>query len=306
MNRRSILSVLTGVVLFLGLTTVAYAQEPSGVQLQTQKLSENLYTFQDSIGTGNVTALTGDDGVLMIDTKTEESVGMLLAEIGKICPKPLRFVIITHWHFDHVGGNETVRKTGAAIIAHENVRKQMGIDHNMELLGAEIPASPETAMPVMTYGENLTFHMNGETVEVFHPGPGHTDGDSVIYFPSADVIHMGDLYFEGLYPYIGIYSGGSINDMIGVINGILLKIDGDTKVVPGHGPVTDKARLQEYVSMLTAIRDNVHRFMQEGMTLEEAVAAKPTRAFDEKWGGGFLPPDQFASLVYMDLSSEMP
>ncbi len=305
-KRKFVLTVCTGLVLFLAMTISSYAQEPSEVQLQTLKLAENLYMFQDSGGMGNVTALTGDDGVLMIDTKTEESVGMLLGEIAEICPEPLRFVIITHWHFDHVGGNETVRETGAAIIAHENVRKQMGVDHDMEVLGAEVPASPETAMPLMTYGKNVTFHMNGETVEVFHPGPGHTDGDSVIYFPSANVIHMGDLYFEGLYPYIGIYSGGSINDMIEVINEILLKIDGDTKVVPGHGPVTDKARLQEYVSMLTAIRDNVHRFMQEGMTLEEVVVAKPTLAFDEKWGGGFLPPDQFAGLVYMDLSPEMP
>jgi glyoxylase-like metal-dependent hydrolase (beta-lactamase superfamily II) len=161
-------------------------------------------------------------------------------------------------------------------------------------------------MPVMTYEKRLSFHLNGETVEVFHFGPGHTDGDSVIYFPTTNVIHMGDLYFEGFYPYIGIYSGGSISNMIGVINQILPMIDDGTQVVPGHGPVTDKARLQEYVSMLTAIRDNVHRLMQEGKTLKEVVAAKPTRAFDDNWGVGLFTPDQFASLVYMSLSPEMP
>jgi cyclase len=137
---------------------------------------------------------------------------------------------------------------------------------------------------------------------VFHLEPGHTDGDSVIYFQNANVIHMGDLYFEGLYPYIGIESGGSINSMIKVVNQILPLIDENTKVVPGHGPISTKAHLQEYVSMLTAIRDNVSRLIREGNTKEKAVAAKPTQAFDEKWGKGFLPPDQFAGLVYMDLT----
>lgn len=137
-------------------------------------------------------------------------------------------------------------------------------------------------------------------------GPEHTDGDSVIYFPNADVIHMGDLYFEGLYPYIGIYSGGSINGMIKVVNEILPMIDSNTKVVLGHGPISDKARLRQYVSMLTTIRDNVSRLMKEGKTMEEVVAAKPTRKFDEKWGHGFLPPDQFAKLAYMDLSPDLP
>jgi glyoxylase-like metal-dependent hydrolase (beta-lactamase superfamily II) len=255
---------------------------------------------------GNVTALTGADGVLMIDTKVEASVDKLLAKVAEVCTIPVQFVVITHWHFDHTGGNETVANTGATIIAHENVRKQMGISHNMEMLGAEIPASPETAKPMVTYGKNLTFHMNGETVEVFNKGPGHTDGDSVIYFRNADVIHMGDLYFEGFYPYIGIYSGGSINGMIKVINEILPMIGDGTRVVPGHSPVTDKTRLQQYVSMLTTIRDNVSRLMKEGKTMEEVVAAKPTRAFDEKWGEGLFTPDEFAGLVYMDLSPEMP
>jgi glyoxylase-like metal-dependent hydrolase (beta-lactamase superfamily II) len=304
MSAKRILA-LAGLVLAL-LVSFVYATDSDEVKLQTEKIAENIYVFQDSDGMGNTVALTGADGVLMIDTKTEASVDLLLAEIAELCPTPVRFAVITHWHFDHVGGNEAVSKTGATVIAHENVRNQMGVEHNMELLGAEVPASPDTAKPMMTYTKNLTFHMNGETVAVFHKGPGHTDGDSVIHFPDANVIHMGDLYFEGLYPYIGIYSGGSIDGMVKVINEILPMIDSDTRVVPGHGPVTDKARLQQYVSMLATIRDNVSRLMQEGKSLEEVVAAKPTRAFDEKWGVGFLPPDQFARLVYMDLSPEMP
>ncbi len=283
-----------------------YAQKQAEVQVGAEKLAEKLYMLWDSVGMGNTIVLTGDDGVLMIDTKAETSVDKLLAKIAELTEKPIRFAIITHWHFDHVGGNEKVAKTGATIIAHENVRKHMGIEHDMKMLNTKVPPAPEITRPLVTFKKEIAFHLNGEDVKVFQVEPGHTDGDAVIYFQNANVIHMGDLYFEGLYPYIGIYSGGSINGMIKVIKQILPMIDENTKVVPGHGPLSNKAKLQGYVSMLTAIRDNVSRLMQEGNTMEEVVAAKPTQAFDEKWGKGFLPPDQFAKLVYMDLSPELP
>ncbi|MDY6843973.1 MAG: MBL fold metallo-hydrolase, partial [Thermodesulfobacteriota bacterium] len=268
--------------------------------------AEKIYMLWDSDGMGNTIVLTGDDGVLMIDTKVENSIDKLLAEIAALCKKPIRFVIATHWHYDHVGGNEKVAKTGATIIAHENVRKRMSIEHDMKMLNTKAPPAPEMARPLVTFQKEITFHLNGEYVKVFHVEPGHTDGDSVIYFKNANVIHMGDLYFEGLYPYIGIYSGGSINAMIKAINQILPMIDENTKVVPGHGPVSKKAQLQEYVSMLTAIRDNISQLMQKGTTMEEVISAKPTQAFDEKWGKGFLSPDKFTELVYMDLSPKLP
>jgi glyoxylase-like metal-dependent hydrolase (beta-lactamase superfamily II) len=158
----------------------------------------------------------------------------------------------------------------------------------------------------MTYSKDTAFHLNGEDVKVFHVKPGHTDGDSVVFYQNANVIHMGDLYFEGMYPYIGIYSGGSINGMIDVIHHVLPMMDESTKVVPGHGPLSNVTKLREYVSMLTEIRDKVNRLIKQGKTMEEVVAAKPTRAFDDKWGEGLLPPDRFAALVYMDLSPDMP
>lgn len=306
MKYRNIFAIIGSLVIVLVYTSFLYAQKQAEVQVGAEKLAENLYMLWDSGGMGNTIVLTGDDGVLMIDTKAETSVDKLLAKITELTEKPIRFAIITHWHFDHVGGNEKVAKTGATIIAHENVRKHMGIEHDMKMLNTKVPPAPEIARPLVTFKKEITFHLNGEDVEVFQMEPGHTDGDSVIYFQNANVIHMGDLYFEGLYPYIGIYSGGSINGMIKVIHQILPMIDENTKVVPGHGPLSNKAKLQDYVSMLTAIRDNVSRLMQEGNTMEEVVAAKPTQAFDEKWGKGFLPPDQFAKLVYMDLSPELP
>ena len=306
MKHRNVFAMIGSLVIVLVWMSFLYAQEKAQVQVGAKKLAERLYMLWDSGGKGNTVALTGDDGVFMVDTKVQDSVDQLLAKIAELSEKPIRFAMITHWHFDHVGGNEKVAETGATIIAHENVRKHMSIAHDMEMLNKKAPPSPEKARPLVTFKKEMTFHMNGEEIRVFHVEPGHTDGDAVIYFQNANVIHMGDLYFEGLYPYIGIYSGGSIDGMIKVIHQILTMIDEKTKVVPGHGPLSNKAKLQKYVSMLSSIRDNVGRLMQEGKTMEEVIAAKPTRAFDEKWGKGFLPPDKFAKLVYIDLSPKLP
>ncbi len=306
MKHKNIFAIIGSLVIVLVYMSFLYAQEQAELQVGAEKLAEQLYMLWDSDGMGNTVVLTGDDGVLMVDTKVDNAVDRLFAKIAELSDKPIRFVIITHRHFDHVGGNEKIAKTGAAIIAHENVRKHLSIALDMKLLNKKVPPAPKVARPLITFTKEMTFHLNGEDIKVFHVAPGHTDGDAVIYFKNANVIHMGDLYFEGLYPYIGIYSGGSINGMIKVINQILPMIDENTKVIPGHGPLSNKARLQKYVSMLTAIRDNVGRRMQEGNTMEEMIATKPTQAFDEKWGKGFLPPDQFAELVYMDLSPKLP
>ncbi|MBU1054334.1 MAG: MBL fold metallo-hydrolase [Proteobacteria bacterium] len=306
MKHKNIFTIISTLVTFLVFTSFLYAKEQAEVQVSAQKIADNIYMFTDSGGMGNSTVLAGNDGVLMIDTKVADSVDKLLSKIAELSSKPVRFAIITHWHYDHVGGNQKVAETGATILAHENVRKQMGIEHEMKIFNKKVPPASQIALPLLTYEKEITFHMDSEVVKVFHLEAGHTDGDSVIYFKNANVLCTGDLYFEGIYPYIGIYSGGTINGMIKVINQILPMIDENTKVVPGHGPLSNKAKLEQYVSMLTTIRDNVSKLMQEGKTTEEVVAAKPTQAYDEKWGKGFLPPDKFAGLVYMDLSPELP
>lgn len=293
------------VIVAVGLS-YAYAREQPEVRVESQQLAKNLYLLMDSGGMGNTTVLVGDDGVLMVDTKVTGTVDRLMGKIHELSEKPIRFAILTHWHFDHIGGNEKVAETGAAIFAHENVRKRMGMAHDMKVLNVKVPPAPESARPLMTYSKDTTFHLNGEDVKVFHIKPGHTDGDSVVFYQKANVIHMGDLYFEGMYPYIGIYSGGSINGMIDVIHQVLPMMDENTKVVPGHGPLSNVTKLREYVSMLTEIRDKISRLMKQGKTMEEVVAAKPTGAFDDKWGKGLLSPDRFAALVYMDLSPDLP
>jgi glyoxylase-like metal-dependent hydrolase (beta-lactamase superfamily II) len=206
-------SVTVLLVLLVGLTLpvslLAAVQQPAPVQVESQQVADKIYVLTDSGGMGNSAILTGDDGVLLIDAKIKESVDLLLAKVAHLSGKPIRFEVVTHWHFDHVGGNEKVAGAGALIVAHDNVRKQMGISHDMKLLGSQVPPSPPAALPLLTYQTALHFYMDGEDVEVFHPGAGHTDGDSVVFFRKENVIHMGDLYFNGLYPFIGIYSGGS-------------------------------------------------------------------------------------------------
>ena len=218
MQRRCISTIIIIVLMVAGSASLICAQEQPKAHVGAEKVSENIYLFADEGGMGNTIVLTGDDGVLLVDTKAGEVVDSLLSKISELSRKPIRFAVNIHWHFDHVGGNEEVVKTGAAIIAHENVRKHMRMSHDMKIFNNKVPPSPESAQPLVTFSKDLTFHMNGEDVHVFHLEPGHTDGDAVIFFPKANLIHMGDLYFEGLYPYIGIYSGGTINDFSLFIN----------------------------------------------------------------------------------------
>ena len=281
------------------MVSLAYAQE--ALQLNVVNVTENITVIWD-MGSGNTAILTGEDGVFMIDTKIQELADQLIAKIAEISDQPIRFVVNTHWHYDHVGGNEKVVNTGATIIAHKNVRKSMSTEQRMDMFNTTVPPSPEVALPVMTFTENLTFYMNGEEVHVFHLGPGHTDGDAIVYFHNANVIQTGDLYFNGFYPYIGIEAGGSINTMIQVGNTLLEMIDDTTTIIPGHGPIAKKAEYAEYVKMLTGIRDAIRPQIEAGKSLEEVIASKPTQAFDAKWGKGLFTPDQFTELVYTDLS----
>ncbi|MBT3311127.1 MAG: MBL fold metallo-hydrolase [Desulfobacterales bacterium] len=286
---------------FMFMVSIAYAKDETQVQLNVEKITENISIIFDQ-GNGNTLMFAGEDGVLIIDTKSGPAIEKLIAKIAEISDKPIRYAINTHWHYDHVGGNELMGKAGATIIAHENVRKRMNTEQKIKFFNKTIPPSPEKALPSITYTKKMAFHLNGKKVSAFHLGPGHTGGDTIVYFRSANVIHLGDLYFKGLYPYIGISSGGSIKSMIKVGNKVLAMIDEKTIIVPGHGPLSNKAEYAEYLNMLTEIKNNVSKQIKAGKSQEEITASKPTKKFDSKWGKGFLGPDVFTGLVYMDLS----
>ena len=263
--------------------------------LTTTKLSDNLYLVDG--GGGNVAVLTGDVTVV-VDSKLSSVTAPLIAEIGKISGKPTGILINTHWHGDHVGSNVEIGKAGALIIAHENTRKRLSVDTEVEFLGSKSPAMAKQGLPVVTFKDSLTIHENGENIHMQHVDPAHTDTDIFLHFENANVVHCGDLFFNGLYPFIDYSTKGWIGGMVASSDVILKHIDSKTKLIPGHGAVTNKEGLMAFRDMLEGIHGKVEPMVKAGKSEAEVVAAKPTADFDAKWGKGFLAPDKFASLVY--------
>ncbi len=297
-HRSLLLSCLFCVFLVAGIPSYCCAQQNfDQVQIQTDRLAEGIYMLTGS--GGNIGVCVGDDGVLMIDSQYAGLTDKIRAAIAAISDKPIRFLINTHWHSDHTDGNENLAKGGAVIFAHENVRKRMSTSQS--IFGNEVPASPKAALPVVTFDQRMTLHLNGYEVELFYIPYAHTDGDIVVYFTEPDVLHTGDIYFEGMYPFIDISSGGSIDGMIKAVDQVLDMIDGDTIIIPGHGPRSNKEKLTGYRKMLVTIRERVAQYVKEGKTLEDIQAAKPTQEFDAAMGQGFLNGEQFVGIVYDSL-----
>lgn len=299
--RRKIMSyVVVYILLFTVSSAFSQDQDFDKVQINTVKLSGNVYMLLGS--GGNIGVYAGDDGVFLVDDQFAPLTKKIKAAIGKISDKKIRFVINTHWHFDHVGGNENLGEMGSVIIAHENVRKRMSTDQFIEFFQKKVPASPEGALPIITFTQDLIFHLNGEDIHVFHVKNAHTDGDAIVYFRNSNVIHTGDIYFAGLYPFIDTSAHGSINGVIDAAQNVLSIINDDTKVIPGHGPLSNRAELRAYVDMLISLRAKISKQISDGKSLEEIQRTKPTQEFDEKWGHGMLTPDQFVQILYKDLS----
>ncbi|MGI9265513.1 MAG: MBL fold metallo-hydrolase, partial [Gammaproteobacteria bacterium] len=252
---------------------------------------------------GNIGLSVGDDGVYMIDDQYAPLSEPIRQAVAQITDQPIKFIINTHRHGDHVGGNEYFKGRGALIVAHDNVRARLSVDQESDLFGRQIPASPESVLPVVTYTDALTFHLNGDTIRAFHVAHAHTDGDSVIHFQNANVVHMGDVYFSVQYPFIDAANGGSIRGMIAAVDVALAMMNDETIVIPGHGPVaTNRSELRVYRDMLAGVAESVQGHIDAGETLDEALAAKPTSEWDEEWGNGFIKPDVMAKVVYEDLS----
>ncbi len=277
----------------------AFRAQLAAVPIQTQKLADNL-TLLSGPG-GNVAVLNGSDGKVIVDTFILGAWPKFKEALDGMGSTPLKFVIDTHWHFDHTDNNAPLHAAGATVLAHENTKQRMSEPHDLPVLGLHFPPSPAEALPQQTFKTTHKLQANGETLALEHVSPAHTDTDIYIHFQKANVIHMGDLFFNGLYPFIDGSTGGKIAGMIAAADKILALANNDTKIVPGHGPLGSKTDLAKFRDLVVTARDRVQKLKAEGKSAQEAVAAKPFADLDATWGKGFLNSDQFVQVVYLTL-----
>jgi cyclase len=250
---------------------------------------------------GNVVVLHGSEGKIVVDSFMQPAWPALKSTLDKLPGGAVKTLIDTHWHLDHTDNNANFQQAGATILAHENTKKRMTESH--DLLGMHFEPFPASALPTETFPDRQLLRANGEEIAMFYVLPAHTDGDIVVQYRNANVVHMGDVFFNGFYPFIDASTGGNIDGMVNGAERALKLVNSRTKVVPGHGPLGDRAALDRYRTMLATIRDTVQKLKSSGQTLEQVKAAKPTAQFDEAWGKGMMKPDDFVALVYNTLAA---
>ena len=279
----------------LAVAGAAIAQDASKVEIKTEKLSDTTYMLTGQ--GGNIGLSIGDDAVFVIDDQFAPLTPKIKEAIASLTKRPVQFVLNTHYHFDHTGGNENFAKDGALIVAHDNVRKRMGVEQAIAFLGMKQAASPKAALPVVTVAGDVTFHINGDEVHAFHVPRAHTDGDLIIHFRKSDVIHMGDVYFNGMYPFIDAASNGSADGVIAAVDRVLALATEKTKIIPGHGPLATKQDLVAYRALIATVMQRIKDLRSSGKTDDEIKAARPAAEFDAKYGGGFIKSDRFVEMM---------
>ncbi|MFA0810973.1 MBL fold metallo-hydrolase [Microbulbifer epialgicus] len=285
------------------LTTPVLAEDRfSKVEIISEPVAGNVYMLKGA--GGNIAVLVGEDGTFMVDDQYAPLTAKIQKAVTGLTDKPLRFVINTHWHGDHTGGNENLGKSGVLIVAHENVRERVSTEQFIEAFKRKVEPSPPEALPVITFSDATTFHWNGDKVRVQHVGSAHTDGDAIVHFAKADVIHMGDIYFNGTYPFIDLSSGGSVDGMIEAMDTALALSGKETKIIPGHGPLSTPAEMKVQRDMLATLRDRILKLINTGKNREQVIATKPTKDFDDKYGQGFMTPDIWTGIVYDSLAAK--
>jgi glyoxylase-like metal-dependent hydrolase (beta-lactamase superfamily II) len=295
----------TAILLCAGLAAAPAYSQPDNLDeairatpITSQRVADGFHVLL-GVG-GNVAASIGDQGVLIVDDQFPGMVPKIQAEIRTLGGGDVDFAINTHWHFDHADGNQTLGPAGTWIVAHEHSRDMMTRENVINLVNQQRdqPAYPAAALPVATYGDRMSFHFNGERIDLMHFGPAHTAGDTTVIFRGRNAVHMGDVFNNAGYPFVDADNGGSLTGIIEFCTAALEELNPDTVVIPGHGPVTDYAELADYTAMLRTIRDRIAALIAGGATLEQVVAAQPTREWDEAQGD----PASFLNRSYTSLT----
>jgi glyoxylase-like metal-dependent hydrolase (beta-lactamase superfamily II) len=298
---RMLRGVVTGGL--LALAVAAAAQEGTEtVEVKATSVAGAVWMLEGR--GGNIAVSAGEDGILMVDDQYAPLTPAIGEAIARIQEGPVRFVLNTHWHRDHTGGNENFGAAGAIIVAHDNVRTRMSTEQFIEFFRRTVPPSPDGALPVITFGTDVSFHLNGEAVRAFHVPHAHTDGDAIVHFPGSGVVHMGDVFFNGTYPFIDVASGGSVRGVITAVERVLPLLDEETHVIPGHGPLAGRAELVAYRDLLATVVGRIDAAVADGKSLDEVLAAAPTADFDAQWGDGSIDPSTWVRMLYADLSRE--
>ena len=271
-------------------------------EIKTHAVAEGIYMLE-GVG-GNLGVAVGDDGVFLVDDQYAPLTEKIKKAIAALSDQPIRFVLNTHWHGDHTGGNENLGEAGVLIVAHDKVRERMSVENFNELWDRTTPPADPGALPVVTFSDSVTFHLGDEEIHAFHVPPAHTDGDSIIHFKTSNVVHMGDLFFNGMYPLIDVWSNGSATGYLAAIDQGLALMDDETRVIPGHGPLSDKKGLQGFRDMIRTAHDLVKTHVTAGTSREEIVAATPLASLDETWGQGYFDADSFVTMLFESLQRE--
>ncbi|MFL6245433.1 MAG: MBL fold metallo-hydrolase [Thermoanaerobaculia bacterium] len=293
---RQLYRSLTFAVSMIAAVSLHAQQDMSKVEVKATKVAGAVYMITGA--GGNIGVSVGEDGIIIVDDQYAPLVPKIEAALKTLSDKPLRFILNTHYHPDHTGGNEQLGKT-APIVAQENVRKRL--KEGTTTMFGPMPAQPKGALPIITFNDTLTLHLNGEDIRAVHYPSGHTDGDAVIWFTQSNVVHMGDDFFNGMWPVIDLDNGGSVRGMIRTAEKVASMIPADTKVIPGHGPLGDRESLRKFAEVLKGAADAVQAGITAGKTVDQLKAEKVLTPWED-WGKGFIKADRFIELLYRDLS----
>lgn len=272
-----------------------YAEHENETQIKTIKLTDNVFMLQGE--GGNIGVLLGNDKVIIIDSQFGHLSEKIKTAVEKLSDKPIDFLVNTHFHFDHTDGNENFANSGAHIIAHENARKMLKSGAEIKAFGKIMePAKPE-ALPVITYNSDLNIYAGEEEIELIYFPHAHTNSDTAIFFKTANAIHTGDIYFNGMYPFIDISNGGSVAGYIAAMEAIIARADRNTKIIPGHGELSNKLKMQKDLNMLKTISANVNKAVSEGKTTKEILELSIMKEYDAEYGNGVLNAEQFIEII---------